>query len=71
MAAPRSGGLSAQLLEQALHEVLPLNQEMPEVVLLGSGDLSFQGGEVVGKEVPQDHGLLVREDEGHSHTLRS
>jgi hypothetical protein len=44
--------LLTKVLEQPFHQILPLNQKMPEVALLSPRHFSHQSRQVVGQEIP-------------------
>jgi hypothetical protein len=54
--------LLTKLLEDSFHQILPLHQEMPELVLLRPRHFSLQCRQVVGQETLQQGGLGVGKD---------
>jgi len=59
------GGGALQLAEQPLRELLPLDEQVTQLVLVGAGHLAPQVGQVVVEEAAKDLGFVLGEGQLH------
>jgi hypothetical protein len=56
------GCLLNKFFEKPFHQVLPLDHQVPKIVLLGPCHLPLQCRQVVSQEIPEEDCVIVRKD---------
>jgi hypothetical protein len=62
----RLNRLAPELLEEPFHQILPLDHQVPQLMLLRSSHFPPQGRQVVVQQVAQNDGFVIREKQLHS-----
>src|ERR687889_1091112 len=57
--------LALQRIHQSFHQFLPLDHEVPQVVLLGAGHLALQRRQVIGQQIAEGDRLVGRKGQLH------
>src|SRR5262249_34746596 len=62
----QSGSLPSELLQEPLDQLLPLHQEVTQIMLFRPRHFASQRREVIGQEPPQHGGVRIRQDQRHT-----